>query len=247
MVEAYWAAMRDVIDHVFVNTRRRYPVGVRLRDRQRVRARISTAQTPEQVGDVRTPRGLSVLMPATPLMYPQIISRKFASVQVGKRDVSAVQRNFLRRVRFAAAPQETAGRRPRCGAVPVVSSDCRRRASAPGCSTVMGGIPARVTLCTPDDVVVARVGRGPAVKVTADAGELLLLVFGRTEIRATFDGDSRVVDAVKAAKRRCSRTVSADDQSRGSYDMPVSSAVPVGTGYRGRVRVPSAAPVPARR
>ncbi|MET0476023.1 MAG: TIGR03085 family metal-binding protein [Mycobacterium sp.] len=76
-----------------------------------------------------------------------------------------------------------------------------RRLTSVLCRPVMAGIPGRVTLRNPDGGVVGRVGNGPAVTVTADPGELLQFVFGRSEIHATFDGDDDAVAAVKAAKR----------------------------------------------
>jgi uncharacterized protein (TIGR03085 family) len=67
---------------------------------------------------------------------------------------------------------------------------------------VAGGIPVRLTLRTPDKAVVTRMGRGPAVTVTAEAGELLLFVFGRNEIHAEFEGDRDAVHTSKTATRR---------------------------------------------
>jgi uncharacterized protein (TIGR03085 family) len=65
----------------------------------------------------------------------------------------------------------------------------------------LGGVPARLTLRTPEDDTLATVGSGPAVTITADPGELLMFVFGRDEARAEFDGDDEAVAAVRSAKR----------------------------------------------
>lgn len=65
----------------------------------------------------------------------------------------------------------------------------------------MSRVPARVSLCTPDGATLATVGRGPELTITAPAGELLLFVFGRNEIRAEFAGSDETIAAVCAAKR----------------------------------------------
>ncbi|CAA0124504.1 Uncharacterised protein [Mycolicibacterium vanbaalenii] len=67
---------------------------------------------------------------------------------------------------------------------------------------VLPRLPAQVTLRTRDLSVVSKIGRGPRVMVTADVGELLLFVFGRTQINADFEGDADTVDAITRAKRR---------------------------------------------
>jgi uncharacterized protein (TIGR03085 family) len=64
----------------------------------------------------------------------------------------------------------------------------------------MGSVPARVTLQTPDGQTVAVVGRGPALTVTGDVGELTLFVAGRDEAQLTFS-DAQAIDAVRAARR----------------------------------------------
>ena len=64
----------------------------------------------------------------------------------------------------------------------------------------MGSVPARVTLQTPDGQTVAVVGRGPALTVTGDVGELTLFVAGRDEAQLTFS-DAQAAGAVRAARR----------------------------------------------
>ena len=64
----------------------------------------------------------------------------------------------------------------------------------------MGKVPARVTLRTPDGQTVAVVGRGPALTVTGDLGELTLFVAGRDEAQLTFS-DAQAAGAVRAARR----------------------------------------------
>ena len=61
--------------------------------------------------------------------------------------------------------------------------------------------PARVSLTTPAGKVLATAGKGPAVTVTGDPGELLLFAAGREPARVTFDGDTEVVAAVQAGRR----------------------------------------------
>lgn len=65
----------------------------------------------------------------------------------------------------------------------------------------MGKAPARVTLRTPQGKTVGTVGRGPAVTVTGDPGELLMFAAGRDQARVTFSGDDAAVAAVRAARR----------------------------------------------
>jgi uncharacterized protein (TIGR03085 family) len=60
--------------------------------------------------------------------------------------------------------------------------------------------PATVVLRTPQGDEVARVGRGPALTVTGDPGELLLFAAGRDEAAVDFDGPPELVDGVKAAR-----------------------------------------------
>jgi uncharacterized protein (TIGR03085 family) len=64
----------------------------------------------------------------------------------------------------------------------------------------MGNVPARVTLATPDGETVAVVGKGPALTVTGDVGELTMFVAGRDEAQLTFS-DAQAVQAVRAARR----------------------------------------------
>ena len=64
----------------------------------------------------------------------------------------------------------------------------------------MGNVPARVTLQTPDGEAVAVVGKGPALTVTGDVGELTLFVAGRDEAQLTFS-DAQTIAAVRAARR----------------------------------------------
>jgi uncharacterized protein (TIGR03085 family) len=61
--------------------------------------------------------------------------------------------------------------------------------------------PARVSLRTPDGKTIAVVGRGPALTVTGEPGELLLFVAGRDAARVTFSGDDQTVRAVREARR----------------------------------------------
>jgi uncharacterized protein (TIGR03085 family) len=61
--------------------------------------------------------------------------------------------------------------------------------------------PARVSLRTPDGKTVAVVGRGPALTVTGEPGELLLFIAGRDAARVTFSGDDQTVRAVRDARR----------------------------------------------
>ena len=77
-----------------------------------------------------------------------------------------------------------------------------RRLTAVMSHPVMAGIPAQVTLRTRDSSIVARVGRGSPVVVTAAADDLLLFVFGRTAIHAEFDGEDEAVTIASTWKRR---------------------------------------------
>jgi uncharacterized protein (TIGR03085 family) len=61
-------------------------------------------------------------------------------------------------------------------------------------------IPARVQLRTPEGETVLTAGRGPAVTVTGEPGELLLFATGRPA-RVDYSGDSAVVQAVKDAPK----------------------------------------------
>jgi uncharacterized protein (TIGR03085 family) len=65
----------------------------------------------------------------------------------------------------------------------------------------LGKAPARVSLRTPDGKTIAVVGKGPALTVTGDPGELLLFVAGRDAARLTFSGDDQTVRAVRDARR----------------------------------------------
>jgi uncharacterized protein (TIGR03085 family) len=64
----------------------------------------------------------------------------------------------------------------------------------------MGRVPARVTLQTPEGETVAVVGRGEALTVAGDPGELTLFVAGRDEAQLTFS-DAQAIQAVRAARR----------------------------------------------
>jgi uncharacterized protein (TIGR03085 family) len=64
----------------------------------------------------------------------------------------------------------------------------------------MGNVPARVSLETPDGETVAVVGRGRALTVTGEIGELTLFVAGRDEAKLTFS-DTEAIAAVRAARR----------------------------------------------
>jgi uncharacterized protein (TIGR03085 family) len=61
-------------------------------------------------------------------------------------------------------------------------------------------MPARVQLRTPEGETVLTVGRGPAVTVTGEPGELLLFASGRLA-RVDYSGDPAVVQAVKDAPK----------------------------------------------
>ncbi|MBX7447622.1 MAG: TIGR03085 family metal-binding protein [Actinomycetota bacterium] len=60
--------------------------------------------------------------------------------------------------------------------------------------------PATVVLATPDGDTLATLGSGTQVKVTGDAGELLMFAAGRDEARVEFDGPADAVAAVKKSR-----------------------------------------------
>jgi uncharacterized protein (TIGR03085 family) len=60
--------------------------------------------------------------------------------------------------------------------------------------------PATVVLTTPEGDQLARVGRGPQLRVTGDPGELLLFVAGRDEADVSFDGPPELVGAVRKSR-----------------------------------------------
>jgi uncharacterized protein (TIGR03085 family) len=65
----------------------------------------------------------------------------------------------------------------------------------------MSKTPGRVSLRTPDGKTLVTVGKGPAVAVTGDPGELLMFISGRDEAKLEFTGDDDAVDAVRAGDR----------------------------------------------
>jgi uncharacterized protein (TIGR03085 family) len=65
----------------------------------------------------------------------------------------------------------------------------------------MSKTPGRVSLRTPDGKTLVTVGKGPAVAVTGDPGELLMFISGRDEAKLEFTGDADAVDAVRAGDR----------------------------------------------
>ncbi|OPX08445.1 TIGR03085 family metal-binding protein [Mycobacterium sp. AT1] len=65
----------------------------------------------------------------------------------------------------------------------------------------MSKTPARVTLKTPDGTTVTTVGKGPAVTVTGEPGELLMFISGRDQAKLTFTGDDAAVSAVRDGDR----------------------------------------------
>jgi len=75
-----------------------------------------------------------------------------------------------------------------------------RRPAAMMARLTLRRAPATVVLRTPHGDTVARVGRGPALTVTGDLGELLLFAAGRDEAAVSFDGPPELVDGVKAAR-----------------------------------------------
>ena len=65
----------------------------------------------------------------------------------------------------------------------------------------MSKTPARVTLKTPDGTTLTTVGKGPAVTVTGEPGELLMFISGRDQAKLTFSGDDAAVSAVRSGER----------------------------------------------
>lgn len=65
----------------------------------------------------------------------------------------------------------------------------------------MSKTPARVTLKTPDGTTLATVGKGPAVTVTGEPGELLMFISGRDQAKLTFTGDDDAVAALRGSNR----------------------------------------------
>jgi uncharacterized protein (TIGR03085 family) len=65
----------------------------------------------------------------------------------------------------------------------------------------MSKTPARVTLKTPDGTTLTTVGKGPAVTVTGEPGELLMFISGRDQAKLTFTGDDAAVSAVRDGER----------------------------------------------
>ena len=65
----------------------------------------------------------------------------------------------------------------------------------------MSKTPARVTLKTPDGTTLTTVGKGPAVTVTGEPGELLMFISGRDQAKLTFTGDDTAVSAVRDGER----------------------------------------------
>jgi len=61
-------------------------------------------------------------------------------------------------------------------------------------------VPGQLSLRTPEGKTLATAGRGPAVVVTGDPGELLMFVSGRDEARVTFTGDDDAVRAVRDSR-----------------------------------------------
>lgn len=61
-------------------------------------------------------------------------------------------------------------------------------------------VPCHVSLRTPEGKTLTTTGRGPAVVVTGEPGELLMFVSGRDQARVTFTGDDDAVLALKAAR-----------------------------------------------
>jgi hypothetical protein len=56
-------------------------------------------------------------------------------------------------------------------------------------------------LRTPDGKTLATVGKGPAVTVTGEPGELLMFISGRDQAKVTFTGDDDAVQAVRDGDR----------------------------------------------
>ncbi|BDX34693.1 TIGR03085 family protein [Mycobacterium antarcticum] len=65
----------------------------------------------------------------------------------------------------------------------------------------MSKTPAEVSLRTPDGKTLATVGKGSAVTVTGEPGELLMFISGRDQAKVAFAGDDDAVAAVRGGKR----------------------------------------------
>jgi uncharacterized protein (TIGR03085 family) len=65
----------------------------------------------------------------------------------------------------------------------------------------MSKTPGKVSLRTPSGKTLATIGKGPAVVVTGDPGELLMFISGRDEAKLEFSGDDDAVSAVRAGDR----------------------------------------------
>ncbi len=65
----------------------------------------------------------------------------------------------------------------------------------------MSRTPARVSLQTPDGKTLATVGKGPAVTVTGEPGELMMFISGRDQANVEFAGDDSAVSAVHRSDR----------------------------------------------
>ena len=65
----------------------------------------------------------------------------------------------------------------------------------------MSKTPAQVSLRTPDGKTLATIGKGPAVVVTGEPGELLMFISGRDEAKLEFSGDDDAVSAVRGGDR----------------------------------------------
>jgi uncharacterized protein (TIGR03085 family) len=65
----------------------------------------------------------------------------------------------------------------------------------------MSKTPGKVSLRTPDGKTLATIGKGPAVVVTGDPGELLMFISGRSEANLEFSGDDDAIRAVRAGDR----------------------------------------------
>lgn len=65
----------------------------------------------------------------------------------------------------------------------------------------MSRTPARVSLQTPDGKTLATVGKGLAVTVTGEPGELMMFISGRDQANVEFAGDDSAVSAVHRSDR----------------------------------------------
>ncbi|MDT5336637.1 MAG: hypothetical protein QOD90_2142 [Mycobacterium sp.] len=65
----------------------------------------------------------------------------------------------------------------------------------------MSKTPGKVSLRTPDGKNLATIGKGPAVVVTGDPGELLMFISGRSEAKLEFTGDDAAISAVRGGDR----------------------------------------------